>query len=172
MIRLPVYLFALALFVGCSSGPNQIAAYEPRVRDYQLPMEVGGLTRSPEEGSLWSGPDDVNYLYTDHRAIRIGDLLTVRVEEFANAQRNASTQVSRDSELNAQITAFLGVMEGLQSVLPAGADPTEMLGAQSGSSFSGGGGTNRSEQLQATVQVMVRQVLPNGNLFVEGHRVI
>ncbi len=39
-------------------------------------------------------------------------------------------------------------------------------------SFSGSGETSRTESLDATVQAMVRQVLPNGNLFIEGYRVV
>jgi flagellar L-ring protein FlgH len=161
-------LFASA----CSSRLSHIEPYEPRVRDYQLPVDVETLAGGRERGSLWAQTDDANYLYTDQRAIRVGDLLTIRVEEFATAQRNASTQLSRESRMNAQVRAFLGVIQGLNQILPEGIDPSQLLDTESGNSFSGSGETNRSEQLQATVQVMVRQVLPNGNLFVEGHRVI
>ena len=163
---------AFAALAACAAPSMHIQPYEPRTRDYQMPVQIDDTSGSRESGSLWSAANDVNYLYTDQRALRIGDLLTVKVEEFATAQRNASTQLSRESSMNAQIRSFLGLVQGLNEILPDSIDASQLLDSEVTSQFTGRGETNRTEQLQATVQVMVRNVLPNGNLFVEGHRVI
>lgn len=170
-----VALVALAAAMGmggCGTPSMHIQPYEPRTRDYQMPVEIADQEGVRESGSLWSAANDVNYMYTDQRALRIGDLLTVKVEEFATAQRNASTQLSRESNMNAQIRSFLGLIQGLNEILPDSIDASQLLDSEMTSQFTGRGETNRTEELQATVQVMVRNVLPNGNLFVEGHRVI
>jgi flagellar L-ring protein precursor FlgH len=73
--------------------------------------------------------------------------------------------------MNADITAFLGLMAKLQSA-DEDINPEALLDAGSKINFDAEAGTGRSERLTATVPVMVKKVLPNGNLFVEGHRVI
>jgi flagellar L-ring protein precursor FlgH len=60
----------------------------------------------------------------------------------------------------------------LQQFLPPGIDVNATGEGTGESSFQGGGSTNRSERLVATVATVVKKVLPNGNLFVEGHRVV
>ncbi len=169
------WIIALCLLIvpvwGCASSARQIQDYEPRQRDYVFPVEAEDLTSSRRDGSLWSSTDRANYLYTDQRAIRVGDILTVRVQEFATAQRATATNTSRTTEMNASIREFLGLVASLQEIAP---DIPVDLAVEAGSSlaFDSRGETGRSEQLTATVQVIVRQLLPNGNLFIEGHRVI
>jgi flagellar L-ring protein precursor FlgH len=99
----------------------------------------------------------------------VNDLLVIKVQEIASAQRSADTNLARESQAAAKIDAFLGMLGKLQS---AGLDPNLNLGGSSKSSFRGEGKSARSEYLTATVPALVRKVLPNGNLFVEGHRVV
>lgn len=165
-----VLLMALVL-MACASKPTTTAAYEPRQRNYVFPVETEDLEASRREGSLWSASYPSNYLYADQRAIRVGDILTVQVEEFASAQRATSTSARRTTELNAEVSEFLGLIRALQQAAPG--LPLEVaINAGTSLATSSQGDTGRSEQLTATVQVVVKQALPNGNLFVEGHRVI
>lgn len=159
-------VLATLLIAGCAR--KHIKDYEPRVRDYKFPVETEDVAQETTEGSLWSQVDDTNYLYTDRRAIRPGDILTVRVEEFATAQRETGTSTSRKTEIDADITAFLGLMAKLGEDV----DPAALMSAGSKVGFDHNGETERSEKLMATVPVIVKQSLPNGNVFVEGHRVI
>lgn len=163
---------AMALMgsAGCSST-RHIEPYKPRERNYTLPVQLEELQSNPQDGSLWSQADRANYLYADQRAIRTGDIVTVRVEEFATASRGTSTSTSRTTEMNADINAFLGLVSQLKKLDPS---LSNELAIEAGSkiAFQQNGETGRSEKLTATVQVIVKQTLPNGNLFVEGHRVI
>lgn len=162
---------ALAFSSACAPSARQIQDYEPRQRQYEFPVEAEELQSSRREGSLWSASDRANYFFTDQRAVRVGDILTVRVQEFATAQRATSTNTSRTTEMNASIREFLGLVASLQEIAP---DLPVELAVEAGSSlaFDSRGETGRTEQLTATVQVIVKQTLPNGNLFIEGHRVI
>ena len=165
--RFGLVILTLLLW-GC--GARQIKEYGPKVRDYELPVEIPQEQQARQEGSLWSESSEANYMFADQRAMRLGDILTVKIEEFANAKRDASTNLSREAELNAEITAFLGLFAKLQEVDPDLAN--ELIDTQTSSKFDGQGSTGRSERLEATVPVVVKKMLPNGNIFVEGHRVV
>ncbi|MEZ4461626.1 MAG: flagellar basal body L-ring protein FlgH [bacterium] len=163
-------LMATAMFsMGCAS--DHIAEYKPKVRDYQFPVEATEMDNSTTEGSIWGGSEQGNYLYTDQRAIRPGDILTVRVEEFANAERATNTSNNRVTEMNADIAAFIGLMAKVKELDPD-IEPSKLISASSETRFDQAGETGRSEKLTATVPVIVKKALPNGNVFVEGHRVI
>ena len=167
-IKIGVLLSLLWMGLACSSTREP---YQPPTRDYQMPVELAEMQDQRPAGSLWSPATAGNFLYSDQRAFQLGDLLTVQVEETASAQRDAATQLSRESEFDTSLGHFFGLMDRLQA-FDGHLDKDALIEAMTKSTFSGSGRTGRSEKLQATVQVMVRQVLPNGNLFVEGHRVI
>jgi flagellar L-ring protein precursor FlgH len=106
-------------------------------------------------------------VYDDNRARRVGDLVTVVVLESSEASREASTGVSRDSSVSADIETFLG------SDLDTGG-PNQFfqpeVRAGTSNSFQGSGSTKRKDLLRTTVAARVAQVLDDGNLVVEGRR--
>lgn len=163
-------LTLLWLWILPACAPSHIDTYEPKHRDYTMPVEIAEDASVREPGSLWSEGSQANIMFADLRAMRPGDILTIRVEEFATAQRDANTNLKRQSELNAEITAFLGLMEQVRKVAPGLED--QLVGTSTGSSFQGGGSTNRSERLEATVPGIVTKMLGHGHAFVEGHRVV
>jgi flagellar L-ring protein precursor FlgH len=170
MQKLLLSFFAAGLaFSAC--GPAHIKEYEPKERDYELPVDIQDDKAREKKGSLWSNNDESNYMYADQRAIKKGDILTVKVEEFANAQRSADTSVERTAELNANIEAFLGAIGTLED--QTGEDIAGNLAdAQTDSSFESQGSTGRQQRLTATVPAVIRKRLPSGDFFIEGHRVI
>ena len=100
-------------------------------------------------------------MFTDKKARKIGDLLTVLVIETASASKSANTQTSRTSDRSGSLGGLAGInTRGLGNG----------INLQSGSTFNGSGSTSRTDTLQATVPVMVREVFPNGNLKVQGQR--
>jgi flagellar L-ring protein FlgH len=166
-------LWVITLMTAC--GPAHTGTYVPKRREYELPeaAKVAAETTSP--GSLWNDGRPASMLFTDARALRVNDLVVIKVEEVADARRSAGTDVDRTSESSAEISAFLGMLAKMKGVgldKDTGSGGSIGLGGKSNTSFSGQGKTGRSEYLSATVPAVVRKVLPNGNLFVEGHRVI
>ena len=166
-----VALCACLLTLTSACTQAHIEPYQPKQRKYTQPVELGDLTQGGEDGSLWSANSQHNYMYADQRAMRTGDILTVQIEEFADAQRDASTETDRKAKMNAEIKSFLNVMAKLQRLDPD-LDPSSLVEASMESGFAGRGATSRSERLKATVPVTVKRVFPNGLLFVEGHRVV
>jgi flagellar L-ring protein precursor FlgH len=156
-------LTALVCLTAC--GVQHIDPYTAKRRDYKVEEAKAGLG-DDAAGSLWR-PDARNAsLFSDYRAFREQDLVVVRIEENADAKRTADTNLQRDTDLNVALTAFLKTVTLQTPQLDLAA------GAKSGLTFNGDGATGRTEKLTATVPAIVRKVLPNGNLFIEGHRVV
>ena len=161
-------LATLALAVGGSGcAASHIASYKPKRRDYNLDAANTKEDDPQSEGSLWHPGRPASMLFTDARALRTNDLVVIKIEEVADARRSADTDLTRESSSSAQVTAFLGLLNKLK-----GLDPNLNIGGNSKSDFKGEGTTARTEYLTATVPAVVRKVLSNGNLFVEGHRVV
>lgn len=162
---------AIALAALCASGcaVKHVSPYVPKHREYTLSAAEVAASQ-PSAGSLYQ-PGQSGSLFTDQRAYRVNDLVVVRVEEVADAMRTADTNIRRNSGFSADINAFLKAANasGLISMQP---QLEAKLGANSGTSFDAEGSTGRTERLQANVPSLVKKVLPNGNLFIEGQRVV
>lgn len=114
-------------------------------------------------GALWMAG-----LASDLRARRVNDLITIRVVE------NMTGLGSADSNLDKQSSASVGVpnLFGLETKLPGAIDPANLASLGTSTSFQGGGSTTRTGQLSAVLTARVEEVLPNGDLLVQGVREI
>jgi flagellar L-ring protein precursor FlgH len=140
---------------------------QPGYKPVQMPMPKPE-TVSYNPNSLWRNGS--RSFFKDQRARQIGDLLTVTVNITDQANFANETQRSRSSTEDSGITAFLGSSlfgQRAQSVLPG-----RFLTADSTMGTDGKGTITRQETLQTNVAAMVTQVLPNGNLVVEGKQEI
>jgi flagellar L-ring protein precursor FlgH len=137
---------------------------QPGWRPVSMPMPPPqSITAAPN--SLWRSGSRA--FFRDQRAVRVGDILTVRVRVTDRAQIQNQTRRSRTNSENMGVpNAF-----GLENTAAAGVvDPENLFRAQSGSNSQGQGSVNRSETLTTNVAGVVTQVLPNGNLVVEGRQ--
>lgn len=107
-------------------------------------------------------------LGADPRARQINDLVTVRVVENIAAAGTADSNLNKGSSANVGTPNLFGV----EKKLPSWLDPTKLVGASSDTKFKGGGLTTRTGELTATMTVRVAEVLPNGDLVLEGAREI
>lgn len=98
-------------------------------------------------------------LYADHKARRVGDIVTIIVLESSKASKSAATKTSKRSDSSGSLNDLFGL----------GNLPLKM-GADAGSDYSGSGSTTRSGSMEAKISAFVKQVLPNGNLVLEGTR--
>jgi flagellar L-ring protein precursor FlgH len=120
-------------------------------------------TAQPANSSAW-----MSALNDDLRARRLNDLVTVRVAELVTAQGSADSALDKNSSLNASVTNLFG----LESKFPGWLDPSSLAAANSSTQFEGSGSTARSGQLTAALTARVVEVLPNGDLGLEGVREI
>lgn len=155
-----------ALLGGCAGPPRHIAPYSPKERDF----DPGVYAEQPEAspGSLYA---EQRGLFEDDRARRVGDLLVIEIDERETASRTSTTKLGRKGSNTLTAPKALGLMSKLQRNFPD-LDPSELLSLSSDHSFNGNGQTQRSGRLTATLPVRVKDVMPNGDLFVEGTNVI
>ena len=101
-------------------------------------------------------------MYSDHRAHAIGDIITIEIVEIAQASNEASTEISKDQS-NEISTSGSGVLD----FIPLGGMETGLK-----NDYSGEGKTSRKGNLKAKITARITHVLPNGNLLIEGSRVV
>src|SRR5258708_7074251 len=139
---------------------------QPGYKPVQMPMPKPE-TASYNANSLWRNGSRA--FFKDQRAARIGDLLTVTVNFTDKANIANESQRSRTSKEDSGITDFIGAKTITQAtkILPG-----RLLQTDSASNFDGKGSVVRQENLQTNVAAVVTQILPNGNLVVEGKQEI
>jgi flagellar L-ring protein precursor FlgH len=139
-------------------NPTTLAGYRP----VQMPMPEPSPARH-EANSLWKPGSRA--FFKDQRAHRVGDILTVKVKVTDKAQIQNQTKRSRTNSENMGATNFFGLENSV-----SGLDLGNLVDAESSASSAGAGSVNRSEQLETNVAAIVTQVLPNGNLVIEGRQ--
>lgn len=122
-------------------------------------------------GSLWQEENGRAYLYEDLRAMRMGDVLTIKIVEKHKGSKSADTAAQRESTIENSLAGtgmgYLGI-PGLR--ISDEARRGFGIDASSKNKFGGKGATSREGTLTGTISVIVTEVLPNGDLRIEGRR--
>ena len=123
--------------------------------------------------SLWCGEYAASArLFTDLKAHRPGDLLTVQIIESSTAENSAKTNTGKKSDVSAGIPNFFGFEVEARNHITKGFDPDNLINGSYEDSFKGSGTTTRSNKVTAVITAVVVEVLPGDNLVIEGHREI
>ena len=173
-------LAATAMLGGCSSLERLSAIGEkpplsaienpttqPGYKPVQMPMPTPQAA-SYSPNSLWRNGSRA--FFKDQRARQVGDILTVAVNITDKAAIDNETKRSRTNKEDSGINDFVG--SKLLSGKAAMVMPGKILSADSTAQSEGKGSVNRQEALQTNVAAVVTQILPNGNLVVEGRQEI
>jgi len=168
-VRNVVSLVALLGLAG-ACGPPHVAPFTPRERKYAPGQyAVKQVDAKPSDGSLYS--EAAPSFLEDTRAVRVGDVVVVRIDEQANAQGNASTKLNKATNRELGVQAMLGLMPALKKAHPD-MDPEKLMSLAATADFAGDGQTSRKGQLTGSIAVRITQQMPNGDLFVEGTKVV
>lgn len=132
---------------------------------FALLFSGGYLLRA---SSVW--PAESVGMVADRKASHTGDILTVVVQESATASSTQNKQSSRKSSVNDAVGQFIfpPAISGLGT--HGGQLPSIQLAGQS--SNTGGGQVSNSQSLSSQAAVLVTDVLPNGNMVIEGVRLV
>jgi flagellar L-ring protein precursor FlgH len=117
--------------------------------------------------SLWQ-EGAARSMVSDKRAAHVGDILSILVQESNTANRQNNTKTSKASSIDASLQAFLYSPAASGLLTKKGQLPA--MKATSSQNFDGGGQINNTEKITARIAVRVIDVLPNGNLVIEGTR--
>src|ERR1700754_321881 len=174
-------MLALAAATGGSSSLERLSAIgerpalsaienptaQPGYKPVQMPMPTPQAA-SYSPNSLWRNGSRA--FFKDQRARQVGDLLTVTVNITDKATFDNETKRSRTNKEDSGISDFAGAK--LLTGNAAKVMPGTILSADSTAQSEGKGSVNRQEALQTSVAAVVTQILPNGNLVVEGRQEI
>lgn len=143
-------------------NPTTQAGYKP----VNMPMPVP-QPASYSPNSLWRNGSRA--FFKDQRAHQVGDILTIGINLNDKAILNDKTTRSRKNAEDSGIDSFFG-----KSKVPImnAAVPTRIFKGDSSASSEGDGTVNRNEQVLTTVAAVITQVLPNGNMVIEGKQEI
>ena len=147
--------------------PKLAAIDNPTAKPGYKPVQMPMPTPQPvsyNPNSLWRTGSRA--FFKDQRAAQVGDLLTVTVNITDKANIANETQRSRTNTENSGTTDFLGAK--LLTGAAASIFPGRTFQGDSAMSSDGKGSVQRQEAVQTNVAAVVMQVLPNGNLVVEG----
>ncbi|AHL75035.1 flagellar basal body L-ring protein [Stutzerimonas stutzeri] len=142
----------------------------PKANDpYYAPV----LPRTPlpaaqNNGAIYQAGFETN-LYDDRKAYRVGDIITVTLNEKTQASKNASSQLSKDSSANIGLGSLFGGAVSMANPLTGN---SMSLGAEYDASrdTSGSGQAGQSNSLSGSITVTVSDVLPNGILAIRGEK--
>ncbi len=161
------WVVAAVLVLGGLGCTSHIAPYRPKHRPFD-PGEFG--TRpTPRDGSLYA--EGAPGMFEDPVATRVGDLLVVRIDEKDLASHQADTRLDKSDDTSYGMPAGFGIIAALQAKYPD-VDPAKLFATTSSQKFSGNGAIQRQSQVLAILPVRVRAILPSGDLFVEGTKVV
>ncbi|MBZ5755677.1 flagellar basal body L-ring protein FlgH [Pseudomonas sp. S5(2021)] len=156
-------LVSAAFLAGCMAPP-------PKPNDpYYAPV----LPRTPlpaaqNNGAIYQDGFGMA-LYGDRKAYRVGDIITITLNERTQASKNASSNISKDSSANIGLGSLFG--GGVSMANPITGNNMS-LGAEFDAerSADGSGQAGQSNSLSGSITVTVSEVLPNGILAVRGEK--
>ena len=156
-------LSGIALLAGCMSPP-------PKANDaYFSPV----LPRTPlpaasNNGSIYQAGFEQG-LYSDRKAFRIGDIITVTLAEKTSASKSANSKVGKDSTTSIGLTSLFGSKAVTNNPL-GGADLSLNAGYSGTRATNGTAKADQGNSLTGSITVTVADVLPNGIVSVRGEK--
>ena len=148
------------LLGGCAYAPQgelpDDPAYSPMLPQSPRPDFAGN------EGGMQYARFGTS-LFSDRRALAVGDIVTVRLQERTQASKDASTDINKDSTIDMSADPFLG-----QAAPYNGFDVGTSTSASR--TFGGDASSTQSNSLNGNITVSVVEVMPNGLLRVRGEK--
>lgn len=178
--KLLTALSAIVLLSACSAADRLAnVGSVPEVGPIKNPAETGDYQRvsmpmpemkdvKKENNSLWAGNRQT--FFKDQRANNIGDILTVMIDIDDEAALDNETERTRSNNEDAGLDSFLGNELKLAEIFSEGIDNTNLVGLDSTSRSRGSGSTEREEEVRMKLAATVTQILPNGNMVIQGRQ--
>ncbi|SFP79190.1 flagellar L-ring protein precursor FlgH [Pseudomonas sp. NFPP07] len=126
------------------------------------------LPAAANNGSIYQAGFEQN-LYSDRKAFRVGDIITITLNERTQASKNANSQVDKNSKTGIGLTSFFG--GGLSTNNPVGGGDLSLdVGYSGDRATKGDSKSGQSNSLTGSITVTVADVLPNGIIAVRGEK--
>tara|TARA_Y100000782_G_C10187224_1_gene267488 strand:+ start:5031 stop:5759 length:729 start_codon:yes stop_codon:yes gene_type:complete len=175
MIKLSATVLLVMLLAGCSTTDHEqyvqckVVHGEPKCpiqkqsrarEDYEVAKDAYQVGLNYENGSLYS--DSYMFsLYSDKRAYRVGDILTVVLNERTQSSKSADSNLEKNTDVDVSVP-FAGNLNVADF----------NLGIGSSTEFDGGSSASQQNFLSGAITVRVIHVLSNGTLVIKGRKQI
>jgi len=144
------------LGLGCTTMPQELSDFEPIVRPVAPPVA------SYKNGSLYQ--ERTPSLFADIKPYRIGDIITIRLNEKTSASKDAATNSIKEDSYTPGSPLFMGTVPTFKG------NPLLNMVTEADREFKGEADSTQSNSLTGEITVTVVDVLPNGNLVVQGEK--
>ncbi|MHA1558829.1 MAG: flagellar basal body L-ring protein FlgH [Alphaproteobacteria bacterium] len=150
--------------------PTKLPNYQP----ISMPMPYAQTTKR-HSNSLWESGSRA--FFKDQRAHKTGDIVTVTVNIDQKESISMNPKIERESKMNMSVTDFMGLESKAEKLFPKkqhapGEKNPSWLNFGSNPSLSGKAKYNVEDKLKFKIAATIIQVLPNGNLVVQGRQEI
>ncbi len=163
-MRTCIILPIILALVGCTAATEKPSPMQPIVQPASY-QEAPPTYANP--GSLFS-ESDAQYLYSDNRARRVGDLVMVNIVENATGTNQANTKTDRTSNTDYTVGSLFGMTT--MPIVGGAIGNNPLLSTKTEKKFDGKGETTRKNNVTATIAARVLRVLPDGLMEIEGAR--
>ncbi len=146
-------------------NPQLRPDYKPL--SWPLPDPEGASARTAN--SLWQ--PGARGFFRDQRATRVGDILRINIDIADNAKFDNTTNIGRTTSDKTGINALGGLETKIGKLIPfagVSTDPANLIDYSGNTKMDSTGKIDRKETVKTQVAALVTQVLPNGNLVIEG----
>ncbi|MFN3919488.1 MAG: flagellar basal body L-ring protein FlgH [Methylohalobius sp.] len=143
---------------GCAALPESMPRHNPAFAPAVPPYAARAVQPT---GSIYQANTSMR-LFENLSARRVGDILTIRLVETTDASKDADLKVQKRNAIGASAPLILGKTNFL------GVDWESKVTTDK--NFKGTGESSQSNKLKGTITVTVVEVLPNGNLRVQGEK--
>lgn len=134
-----------------------------------FPQDEENSEHERQTGSLWVDSYNSKLYNNLHRASRVGDMVTIMIDESAEGREVAQTKADKKSSQKFGVTGLFGLVSKLTGAV-AGITPESMVEHSNEMKHNGQGETKRSGSLSATITARVTRVLKNGDLQIRGQK--
>jgi flagellar L-ring protein precursor FlgH len=135
-----------------------VAAEQPVIVPHEQPHNTSA--------SLWK--TGARTFFSDQRAAKVGDIITVLITIDDKADITNDTTRERKTSNNMGVAHFLGLENSIGRILPKAFDPANAIQTNADSQLTGTGQIQRKDQINLTIAAVVTKVMPNGNMVIQG----
>lgn len=157
LVRLCIAISLIIFLSGCVTK-----APKPD-NPYFAPVKMPSFeTPKPINGAIYHASTSRD-IYSDGRAQRVGDIITINLTEQTQSSKQSSTSLDKSTDVNVPSPTLMG-----EPVTVFGRELSAGIGGES--SFSGDSSSNMSNQLNGNITATVHEIFPNGVLLVRGEK--
>jgi len=155
-------LLLIAASLSISACVNQDPV---RRADFRPVLPLVTPSAGVQQGGLYNADTSPEY-FSDVKARRVGDVITVILREKTDASKRADTNTDKSSEIEVPNPTVFG------RDITIGGYPIFQNSIDSGVTFGGKGDSSQSNSLSGNISVTVTAVYPNGNMLVRGEKIL